>query len=66
MLAFIVSGDTIVEELKKVIDGGDAELLAALAGDMFGGQCQTILEDDVVMFKFVPNGNYGGVFGVIK
>lgn len=60
----------IVNAIHKFVDECDADELARLAGDLFGGNCcwdemncldTDLQEEDTYIFE--PNGNYYGEFG---
>lgn len=55
----ILTEDTLTDKIFNEIHSCDGDLLAAIAGLMFGGECLAI--DD--HYEFFPNENYFDAFG---
>ena len=60
-----ISEDTLIIRLKKFIDECDADELARLTGEVFGGKCyyNGALSEEYV---FTPDENYAGEFNDLK
>jgi hypothetical protein len=64
---FIVSETELVNMMKTFIDDCDADELARIAGEIFGGQCLWNGFDENVFdreeyYSFEPDENYWGAF----
>lgn len=55
----LITDALAVERLKRYIDDCDADEIARLLGDIFGGECYA---DDVPCYEFFPNKFYAGEF----
>ena len=57
-----LSEEEILKKIHETINEIDADGLAAIAADLFGGDC----EHDGESFLFEPNENYQNAFGVVR
>ena len=58
----IVEEDQLTSKIFDELHSCDGDMLAAIAGLMFGGECHAI--DD--HYEFFPNENYFGAFGEVN
>lgn len=68
----ILTDDEVVKRITDFIKDTDADELAGVVGDLFGGSCFVEPADDddpfgsEIVYKFTPNKDYGGEFDDVK
>lgn len=66
----ILTEDQIIQQFQEWLTDCDAEELARVTGELFGGKCFTFFDPEQNTFnnlyEFEPDENYGGAFGEIE
>ena len=64
-----ITEDQIIEQFQKLLEECDADVLAQLTGEAFGGKCyyskyQSSDLGTPTMYDFEPDENYSGAFDI--
>ena len=65
----ILSEEQIIQQMQEFLTECDADELARLTGEIFGGKCRPFFDPDnntilaVMEYEFEPDENYCGAFG---
>jgi hypothetical protein len=67
----ILTDDEVIKEITDFIKDADADDLARIVGDVFGGTCFVEPEDEEdngsdIIYRFVPNKDYSGAFEIVS
>ena len=64
----VITENDITEAFNTWLEGADADEIARLAGELFGGKCFPAINYDYnkMNYEFTPNENYYGAFGENK
>jgi len=58
-----ISEERVIQALNKFIAEADADELARITGEVFGGKCYNVSDDT---YHFIPDENYAGEFNTTK
>jgi len=63
-----VTEEQIMAQIQEFLTGCDADDLARLTGELFGGECYAIglMDNEVMTYEFEPDENYMGAFGEVE
>jgi hypothetical protein len=61
---FLLTEDQMIKKMKEFLDECDADELAWIVGETFGGWCRYSDESEygLTFYKFTPDENYAGAF----